>query len=75
VSLEHMRAGFDPMGWATHPRSQCALDMLLCGAREGNSLLREIHARHLADGACNDSGKLLQRWDINGQRWVQTCEI
>ncbi|HRF11312.1 MAG TPA: hypothetical protein PLR37_04125 [Candidatus Accumulibacter phosphatis] len=58
----------DPLGWAKRPRSQCALELLIQGAKDGDARLAEIHAKHLADGVCNDAGALLMRWD--GLRWI-----
>lgn len=65
--------GLDPLKWAKRPKSQCALDLLMTGAKEGDSRLSEILAGHVRDGVCSESGKLLQRWD--GLSWRLADEI
>lgn len=62
----------DPLLWAKKPKSQCALALLITGAKEGDKRLAEIHARHISDGVCDESGRLLNRWD--GLRWVTTAK-
>ncbi len=59
----------DPLLWAQRPKSQTALDLLMAGAKEGDTRLAEILAGHLRDGVCNEAGKLLQRW--NGNSWAK----
>lgn len=63
----------DPLKWAKRVRSQCALDLLTAGAKEGDSRMAEILAGHVRDGVCSESGKLLQRWD--GLAWRRADEI
>lgn len=58
----------DPLLWAKKPKSQTALNLLRTGANEGDARLVEILSAHVRDGVCDESGKLLQRWD--GLRWV-----
>lgn len=60
--------GIDPLDWAKRIRSQCALDLLAAGAKDGDSRLSEILAGHVRDGVCSESGHLMQRWD--GLAWV-----
>ncbi len=73
MNLESMFGDLDPLLWAKRPKSQCALDLLMTGAKEGDSRLVEILAGHVRDGVCNESGKLLQRWD--GQSWRRADDI
>lgn len=61
----------DPLLWAKKPRAQAAMDLLISGAKEGDSRLAEIHANHLADGVCDDAGKLILRFD--GVSFVTAC--
>ncbi len=58
----------DPLLWAKKPKSQQALDLLAAAAKEGDTTLVGILARHVRDGVADDKGKLLARWD--GLRWV-----
>ena len=57
----------DTLLWSRKPKSQCALDLLMAGAKEGDSRLNEICSAHVREGVCTEDGKLLQRWD--GQSW------
>jgi len=68
MSLEAITAGLDPLGWAKHPQSQQALDAITLAAKEGDERFVAIRAQLVADGVCDESGKLLMRWD--GLRWV-----
>lgn len=65
--------GIDPLDWAKRIRSQCALDLLTAGAKEGDSLLAAILAGHVRDGVCSESGQILQRWD--GLAWMPADKI
>lgn len=58
----------DPLLWAKKPRAQAAIDLLISGAKEGDSRLAEIHAKHRGDGVCDEGGRLLLRFD--GVSWV-----
>lgn len=60
--------GLDPLLWAKRPKSQQALDLLTAGAKGGDERLSAILEKHLADGVCNEAGKLLMRWD--GVTWI-----
>ena len=64
--------GLDPLKWAKCVRSQCALDLLTAGAKDGDTRLAEILAGHVRDGVCIESGKLLMRWD--GVGWVPIAD-
>lgn len=65
---EAVGGDLDPLGWAKRPRSQCALELLMQGAKDGDAMLAEIHGQHLACGVCNAAGRLLVRWD--GLGWA-----
>jgi hypothetical protein len=60
---------YDPLTWARKPKSQKALDMVLDGAKR-NMALAQIVVEHVANGTCNEAGKLLKRYKGQGQ-WVK----
>jgi hypothetical protein len=60
---------YDPLTWARKPKSQKALDMVLDGAKR-NMALAQIVVEHVANGICNEAGKLLKRYKGQGQ-WVK----
>jgi len=68
MALNPISEDLDPLLWAKRPRSQCALSLLRTGAAEGSGELATILSSHVRDGVCDESGKLLMRWD--GLRWV-----
>lgn len=68
MSAAPMTTELASLGWAERPRSQNALDLVTTGANEGDARLVAIRARLVSDGVCDESGKLLMRWD--GLRWV-----
>lgn len=59
----------DQLLWANRPKSQQALDLLTKGAKEGDERLAAILSKHVSDGVCNETGKLLVRWD--GVTWIR----
>ncbi|MBK8113485.1 MAG: hypothetical protein IPK44_02565 [Candidatus Accumulibacter sp.] len=68
MALNPISEDLDPLLWAKRPRSQCALSLLRTGAAEGGGELATILSSHVRDGVCDESGKLLMRWD--GLRYV-----
>ena len=68
MALNPISEDLDPLLWAKRPRSQCALSLLRTGAAEGSGELATLLSSHVRDGVCDESGKLLMRWD--GLRWV-----
>jgi hypothetical protein len=64
VSLDEL----DPMRWATKPKSQQAMDLVWCGAQEGDKRLQEILAGHIKDHVCDKHGRLLLVWCVD--QWV-----
>lgn len=60
---------FDPLRWATHPRSPLALHAVIDGAHDGISALATIHQSLISDGICSESGRLLLAW--NGNNFVE----
>lgn len=67
MALESLYGDLDPLLWAKRPRSQTALDFVRRGSA-GNTDLLDIIQKHVADGVCDENGKLLLRWD--GVLWV-----
>ena len=63
MALNPISEDLDPLLWAKRPRSQCALSLLRTGAAEGSGELATILSSHVRDGVCDESGKLLMRWD------------
>lgn len=59
---------YDPLLWAKRPKSQKAMDRVIDGAKR-NMALAKIVSDHVANGICNESGKLLKRYKGAGQ-WV-----
>ena len=70
MALDSLCVDLDPLLWAKRPRSQTALDFVRRGSA-GNTDLLEILQKHIADGVCDENGKLLMKWD--GLRWVSVC--
>lgn len=56
---------FDGLLWAKKPKSQKAMDFIADGKKHANRFpaLAAVFDRLLADGICNEQGKLLKRWD------------
>lgn len=65
--MKALDQNLDSLQWARRPRSQAAADLIKAGAASDRRLA-EIWRKHIADEVCNESGKLLHRWD--GLRWV-----
>lgn len=62
-------AGFDFLGWAKRPGSALAMrEIVKCAERKDDRFVA-ILAQLKADGVCDESGKLLKRWD--GLQWVR----
>jgi len=62
-------ADYDPLDWARNPKSQKALNDAIDGAKRSMALA-QIIAEHIANGICNEAGKLLKAYKGNGQ-WVK----
>lgn len=68
--VRHRTSHADPLAWAAHPGSQVAMNAIWReGMHQGNSVLRAILDKHIADGICSSAGRLLMRWD--GSKWVK----
>lgn len=59
----------DDLLWARRPKSQKAMDSISDARKQPGQFgaLAAIFEQHLADGVCDELGKLLKRW--NGLEW------
>ena len=60
-------SGLDPLLWAKRPQSQNAWDLIVTESKV-DPRFKAIIENHVADGVCDESGKLLMRW--SGLRYV-----
>lgn len=62
----------DPLLWARKPSSHHALQAVFDCATVGDPRFVEIKANLIRDGVCDESGRMMQRWD--GLRWAMVGE-
>lgn len=62
---------YDGLLWAKRPKSQKAISVLFDAKKERRKFpaLAEIFDNHVRDGVCDETGKILRRFD--GQAWVK----
>jgi hypothetical protein len=62
----------DPLLWAKKPKSHHALQAVFDCATVGDPRFVEIKASLIRDGVCDESGRMVRRWD--GNRWAMVGE-